>query len=591
MTNIVYGGIKPTAASTSRGPSVLKSAFAKSRWAVRSADAERQGRYERLAVPLVQTLDRKLSALETALSRFQWPADTSQGAPWSQARLTSPSGDDSPLAGRVAASLPTGQDVTRTYTYFSRGLDADADAGVDTDTDFSFSISQGGQTKTISVAALAGDTWGDILAATASAVNDSTLDVQAEVIEQPVAYRVLPTLGKTGSILALSVDPARSGQDVALGNGSGNLLLKLDMEATSTPAAPATLGRYSLTALSTAAPTTIVSDGFLPVETTTLTAGEHRLAWSLGPHAGTASVNVTSDMDWQDVLRATANAINGSTGLVRAEVVSTTVPTGLTGPLQPRMAEAVALSVSAADPKLGQRLGLSDENGMIAALGLNATAEPGADARLFVNGTDLTSATGHFRRDLGRLGLEVQDTFGEAIPLSVVEPMRALESGVLDIATAYNDLRAFLLANEDLLQPGLAATLRAPMAGNALGLEWLGVNEMTNKNVLMVDRTRFWTALGQNPDRAEALLAGANGLVPGLEAAAATLRAPNLADRLATPTLMADANAPWQGEFANDKAESLLDLVDNATESGQAWKRVLELGGTLLDTIDAKRRA
>ena len=426
-------------------------------------------------------------------------------------------------------------------------------------------------------------------------MNDSTLAVRAEVIEQPVAYRVLPTLGKTGSILALSVDPGRPGldvQEVDLRNGSGNLLLTLDMEAARTPLTPATEARHSLLARSTAVPTTMVSDGFLPVETTTLAAGDYDLGWTLGPHAGTASVSIDPDMDWEQVLRATANAVNGSTSLVRAEVVATTVPTGLTGPLQPRSAEALALAVSAVDPKQGQRLSLDDGGGLRAALGLEATAVPGSDTVLRVDGVDLTSATGHVRADLGRLDLEVHNVFGEALPLSVVEPMAAIESSVLDIATAYNDLRSFLLANQDLLQPGLAETLRAPVAGNALGLEWLGMEEMTAKDLLTVNQTRFWSALGENPDRAGALLADADtGLVPGLEAAASALRSPNLADRLVAPTLLADVDAPWRLEFANDKAGSLLGLVDNATESGLAWKRVLELGGTLLDTVDAKRRA
>lgn len=580
-------------ASSADGISRLSSAFAESRWAVRQADAERRGRYGRLASTVVQTLDTKLTTLETALSRFSWPSDT----PWSTdsnlalTRLLSPSGSDAPLSGYLSGTITAGDDAQRTYKYFSRGLDPNADAGLTEDITFTFTMTQGGTSKTISVDAQAGDDWGTILQATAQAVNDSVLAVQAEIIEQPVAYRAVPDLGKTGSILALSVDPGRTGQDVDLQNGWGNLLLRLDMEAARMPATAAGEARHSLVALSTAAPTTIVSDGFLPAQTTTLSAGEHTLAWTLGPHSGEVAVTIESGMDWEEVLGAMADAVNGSSDLLAAEVVETTVPTGLTDPFQPRAAQALALAVSAADPKRGHRLGLSDDDGVVAALGLDLTARPGSDALLRVDGTDRVSATGRVCADMGRLEMNVEQVFGEALPLSVIRAMGEIESAVLDVATAYNDLRSFLLANQDLLQPGLADTLRAPVSGNQ-GLEWLGVREMTSKDLLMVDQTRFWSALGSDSARARELLADSDGLMPGLEAAVAAIRSGDLADRLATPSLMADANAPWRSVFANETSQTLVDgLVDNATESGLAWKRVLELGGTLLDTIDAKRKA
>ncbi len=225
--------------------------------------------------PVLQGLDRKLGAFEDALASFKWPADK---APWFGSRLVTGNQD---AQGALDGVVRPTKDSTPSLKIASGGFNANARTGVAPGS-YSFNLSLGGYTATLGVDVASGDTWGDVLGRVRDAVNGSPLAARADVVYQNASYQLDPSLAGTGSILALSVNPAREAQDLSVADVSGSLLSQLGLKAADNPIGPAEDKQYQISVLQKAAPTAYTSTPVDPNASTTLALGRHDMAYAVG---------------------------------------------------------------------------------------------------------------------------------------------------------------------------------------------------------------------------------------------------------------------------------------------------------------------
>jgi len=205
--------------------------------------------------------------------------------------------------------------------------------------------------------------------------------------------------------------------------------------------------------------------------------------------------------------------------------------------------------------------------GLRDALGLNETANPGADAKLLVNQQPMASATGSFALDQGRLRVDLTGQFGENLPLRVTDSLGQIEDSVAEIAATYNVMRQILAVDPTIWANNFADKWRQPFLADPAGFDWLGFNETGKANELWIDGDAFAFALTSDPARAEGLLWASadkvDGLVPTWKGLAKDARAGSLDALMIAEPDPKDSAAPvfpWRGELENEKEERLLDL-------------------------------
>jgi len=376
------------------------------------------------ANPLLLALGRKLGDFENALASFVWPSKTDA---WFQSRLIL-GGDN--IKGKLAASVPRLGTASNPNKFYSKGADPGTPSGIAAG-DYAFSLGMGTAKETVNVSVGAKDTWGDVLGRVQAAVNAAPLPVQAGLIAQNTPFTAAPDLAATGSVLALSVNPARPDQAVTLADTSGNLLSALGVTATANPATPAArttyqvqgtqlaqpsrvnsatfdanapttlaLGRHNFAVnLSTGgasggAQTTYISKAYSPTAATTLAPGDYTFKYRFGEETRQLSVSVTAGMTWNDVLQAVAAGINGQSAWTST---STSKPVGSSSFSQPGLTATVessplpsattqgvfstgeVLRVATTAPFQGQDFSLFDgSGGLLSSVGLTAklTGQP-----------------------------------------------------------------------------------------------------------------------------------------------------------------------------------------------------------------------
>lgn len=351
-------------ASTSRlsqgsavlAPSPLERSALLSRVAWRFENAERQGRYHRLGNLVLETLDKRVSDLESATSKFSWPVG---GNSQRKARLITPANPETTIKDLLRAELRGTGDAQRYYKYFSRGRNAAGGTDLDGQ-DYRFAITQGGKTENVDVAIANGQNWGEVLDSVAQAINDTSLPVQAEVIRQTGPYQDLEFLPKTGSILAVTVNAGHKDQDVAFRDLDGLLTTRLELAPTEQPMTAPTIRLHNVASASPASASTYTSTPVNPVGDPGLTAGEHRLLFAVGDVSDTVAVTVDDSMDWEELLQNVANRINATSTELSARVLDGEMSSGQLAPLNQR---SIQLEVSLASPKRGDRLALSEYGG------------------------------------------------------------------------------------------------------------------------------------------------------------------------------------------------------------------------------------
>ena len=649
-----------------------------------------------LSVPVLQGVKNRLESLAQALNSFTWPTGTPA---WFQARAASSL--DGQAQGLFTATVRSTQDSSPLVKVISAGFQANQVTGISPGT-YGFNLSLGNYTEGLAVTVNQGDTWATVLSGVQNAVNNASLPVRADIVQNLSAFANNPDMAGVGSVLTLSVNPDLPDQDLRLADTSGHLLSQLRLSATSNPIGPAQEGQYWITGVQLAQPTSYTSEAVDPGAETSLSLGRHDLAFSLGNGAQTssyiskafdptqattlapgnysftstygqetrahqitigqgwtcgdvlravaadisgqyASVNpstyspsttcpqpgVTAQVDawpipsatqqgvntngqsltitgaagqnfaltdghggllatlglttkltgtaisfnvtagaqtpintWQEVMQSMTVAINGAQSSFTAQVTQTQVPS-FAVPGMILAQNAVALSLVQQDREIGQNLNLSDgASGVLAAMNITAKQTPGQDGVITANGRTQVSANNTFSLDRGRVLVQLENTFSQALPLQVTSGMDEMENSLGGITGAYNNLTSYIQANSDILNPGLSQTLDAPLRDQAQNLNWLGISASGKKGLLWTNLDRFWSAASAQPDRAQAALVGqANGLIPAWQGTVNNLLQSDPQTWLA-PQSGFQANQPvLTSEFELEQKHRLVNLL------------------------------
>ncbi len=553
--------IKISLTSEALAPDRLKPAAQQPGWSQRFASAFNAALYPRISGALAAELDQKAKALADCCRDFAWPGqDTLPGA-----RLIVA---DPGLDGRVDASLPAPGLAARYEKWFSRGFDPTAGAKV-TPGRYSFEMSLGDESEEATITV--GEDWsnGDLLDAVADAVNGSGLKAQAQVVRQASAGQRVADLLATGSALVMSVNPAQPDQNLTLRDTSGHLVSALDLTAAPAGGRQAETALYHLLGERTFQPSLFQSSVLDPNAAATLAPGAFSFNWSLGPDSGTASMNVDAGDTWRDVLDNLGLALSQDQERITARTDLVPRPAYVNG--QRVETEGVMLAVQAVSPKPGQRLLLSGADAAsetaLAALGLDSTAAPGSDAAMDVDADSLVRAPGSFDRDRGLVRMDLTDSFGEPLPLRVVEALGRLEKGLADAVNAYNDLRIFLKDNAANLEQGLDELWRDPVSENATDLQTMGLREAQDKQLLWLDADAFYAAMGSDSEAVRDLLTGEDGLFTRWTEASDQVRSAGAQALLAPPTAR-DNDILGQprpmDELQLEQTSRLVNILDDA---------------------------
>lgn len=518
---------------------------------------------------LADGLAARVRRLTDAVNAFRWPDSGSSAL---TARLTS---TDSGLHEAVSAIFP--QQATPYFRQYSRGFDKNANASDALSLDpgsYEFSLALGGETEDLALDLDPDWSMDELLNAVAERINDSSLPVQAELIEQNSPHQRATGQVATGLSLGLGVNPSYGSKDPVLRDTSGHLVAALKLRDNVAGSGQATLQSHSLEIQSAYSPTSFVSRSMDPGAAPSLKgigAGSYTFSYDYGPDSGSFSLDVNADDTWEDVLTRFANAAESAQDGFRVERtkqerLSDLLPAGQWGDLT---MTGVALEITATAPKLGQRLSLSGadqaSSAFLSTLGLNATAVPGADATLRIDGQTRTRAPGVFSLDQGRLLLEQNDS-AESGTLTVREAYEEISERIGEISVAYNDLRSFLLPNQGYFEDGLAQKWRAPLQVSPAALAETGLREWGKDQLLWFDHDAFFAALGAKPERVRSLLLDADqGLfTQWAERGAQTLARPAteaLARTSSLPEPFRPDLAP-RTETDLERRNRLLDLLD-----------------------------
>jgi len=446
---------------------------------------------------LSRIVERKLEALQEALDAFEWPETGSMA---SASKL---------LASKIETDLPVEEDRRRTQRYASKGYRPTHPAGLSAgEYEFTLTLGEDAEDFTISVE----DDWtnADLLQAVADAVNGSTLPANAEIVTQGAAQQKIKGLMAVGQALVVTVNQTLADQDLALKDASGHLIESLGLYTLDALEGDATQITYHVQGEQPYAPSTYLTNAFDPNEATTLSAGLHSIDYEIGELTGSVGFAVKEGDTWEDVLDALSNQFNSQAHITAETVAEQRVAELENGYV---LVDGAALRIQAKDAKAGWRLRLSGDD--LNALGLNATAAPGADGRLAINGATYVQTPGVFAADQGALRITLNGIFGDSLPLKVVSSLDNLQTLMTGVVEAYNDLRGTLVRNEDLLEPGYAEQWRDALAAESFGLKSIGLQEFGQKKEVWLNADAFYSALSSNPGRVRGLLdSGEKTLIP-----------------------------------------------------------------------------
>ncbi|WP_457571800.1 hypothetical protein [Desulfovulcanus sp.] len=586
--------------------------WASSIWNKKQEEVSARQSYKRLAQPLVRSLEQKLKAFEETLSKFDWPVDN---LPWHKSTLTRL---DPLLENKIKAVTP-GQ-IILPYKYFSRGFSPHTTCNIPTG-DYKFTLSLNGKSQTLTVSITEGQTNAEVLEAVKDAINESSLPVQAEIVHHYTPYQQLdsPSLGH---ILAISVNPPYAEQKLEIKDTKGLLLNKLGLYSVDGPISGARTTAYLLQGRRVASPSLFTSSAFaandeidweikkysfnikLNDETTEislfvvdkatwdeartlaqdqqalvkdtadweskvnqLTFGSSEIddntTWaSLISQISGQGLVVFTDSTYQDLLSGLVRYVNSSLSSIQADVNEREVPNFSLDQLL--FSPKLFLEFNLKEPKLGDRMYLEDGQGSpLELLGMKSTARPGSDAVLNINGQTRRAPANWFAEDKGRLTIELEDVFGQSLPLSIVQAMEEIHARLNEVIQAYNDLLEFLQKDKELFDEELISDWKKPVNDLETDLTWLGIQKTKEKGLLWISGDRFWQALGENKVRAKRILLDeGKGLIPKWEDMVSYMNKKGLESFLLPATAYVDHYPPWRKSLDNELKENLLDLFE-----------------------------
>lgn len=426
----------------------------------------------------------------------------------------------------LAYTVGAGGNADQPGTYISKAYDPTQATTVAAGT-YTFSSTYDGETRSHSVTIGSGWTWGDVLRTVGAEVNaqpawavtaSPTLSAPSTTYSQPgvsasVDYWPIPTAqqGVTTDGQSLTVRGDKA-DGFALSDTSGGLLSALGL--------------------------TKRLDG------------------------ATVSFNVGAGDTWRDVYNSAATALNGSQTHFSAQTETTRIPSTVT-PGKDLWHEGAYLSILQSGQRIGERVNLADgRTGALATMGIIGNQRPGQDGKILVNGREQVSENNTFSQDQGRVLITLEDTFGEALPLSVTSGMDQVQKSWSAITDAWNGLAKYLRNNADLLDHSLGAKLEAPLAAQAGNLRWLGVSSMGKSGQLWTNLDTFWNSLSADAQRSRATLWDKPaGLVPAWQQAVADIRGNSL-DGWLKPESSFDSLRPnLTSEFQLEQKHRLVKLL------------------------------
>lgn len=496
----------------------LKQVFPESYWEERFSRAQLKNRYERAAPSIAMDVQARVRSLSDALSAFKWPDD---GFGLRDARLVV---NDPELGDKVHGSIVHKDDVQRYYRYYSRGFSGESRPAIDNGI-YKFDVSLGSSKKNLEVEITSDMDNDAMLEAVSDAVNSSTLPVQARVIRQTAPGLNLDDLLGTGSALAFSVNTAyavtdenrgdstetlSAANELSFSDTNGHLVSHLNLYSTEKPLGTAREARYDLSGTVAGSPTQYLSKAFDVNAESSLTAGSYSIGYSIGSETGNMDFHVEDGDTWETVLGRINNAAGGTSSKITAELVDAKLPSPVYSGDDYYLIDGKAVSITAVDPKLGERLVLEPGSGL-EVLGLDVTSRPGTDSVMVINGNTEVRAPGEFAVDRGRVVIDLEENFGDTLPLRVVSAVEEMEKNVGLITDAYNDLRKTILPSEDLFRDGFADLWREPIEKNIVNLEWMGMREAEEDKVLWFDSDKFYDALIAEPETVRDVLEGGEG--------------------------------------------------------------------------------
>ncbi|KAF0234452.1 MAG: hypothetical protein FD177_833 [Desulfovibrionaceae bacterium] len=426
----------------------------------------------------------------------------------------------------LAYTVGSGGNADQPGTFISKAYDPTQATTIAAGT-YTFSSTYDGETRSHSVTIGSGWTWGDVLRTVGAEVNaqpawavtaSPTLSAPSTTYSQPgvsasVDYWPIPTAqqGVTTDGQSLSVRGDKA--DVfALSDTSGGLLSALGL--------------------------TKRLDGT------------------------TVSFNVGAGDTWRDVYNSAATALNGSQTHFSAQVETTRIPSTVT-PGKDLWHEGATLSIIQSGQRIGERVNLTDgRTGALATMGIIGNQRPGQDGKILVNGREQVSENNTFSQDQGRVLITLEDTFGEALPLSVTSGMDEVQKSWSAITDAWNGLARYLRNNADLLDHSFGAKLEAPLAAQAGNLRWLGVSSMGKSGQLWTNLDTFWSSLSADAQRSRATLWDKpSGLVPAWQQAVADIRGNSLDGWLKPESAFDSLRPNLTSEFQLEQKHRLVKLL------------------------------
>ena len=513
MAELTLDGTKLRIAESTEQSDSLQRVFPGSYWEERFNRAALKNKYELTAPSVAMEVQSKVKSLSETLASFRWP---DQGFPLSSGRLVV---NDPFLDKNISSLLIHKDNYQRYYRYYSRGFSGEAETSLGAGS-YKCDMALGASLKRLEVEVTEGMTNDEVLEAVRDAVNDSSLPVQARIFKQNAVGTNPDDLLGTGSALAFSVNTAyvvteeNRGEStqaldaanlLSFSDSSGHLISNLNLYATQKPIGPAEAGRYDLSNAVAGGPSQYLSKGFDINAETTLSAGDHSIAYTIGSESGNIDFYVEDGETWDTVLSRIANAAASTSSKFDAEVVDAKLVSPVYTGDDYYLIDGKALGITAVNPKLGERLEIVPGSGL-EVLGLNVTANPGGDARMTVNGYTEVRVPGEFALDRGRVTVELENGFGDSFPLRVVDAVTEMEKNVGLITDGYNDLRKSILPAEDLFREGFADLWRDPVTDNKVDLEWIGLKEVEKDKLLWFDSDVFYDALLAKPDEVRELL-------------------------------------------------------------------------------------
>ena len=435
--------------------------------------------------------------------------------------------------GRHDLAYASGLGQSEAATYISKVYDP-TQASTLAPGAYAFTATTDGETRAHSVTIGAGWTWGDVLRSVGAEINgqyaqvnqaDSTTvapsstfsqsGVSARVEAWPIPDATRQNIYTNGESLQVS---GQAQGNFSLADTSGGLLgaLGLTTQLTGTPVS------FTVEANDT------VNDAYVS------------LGVALGDAAG---------------LR------------LNADRMSRAIPSTVT-PGKDLYHQGLILSLVQQDQLIGQRQGLSDGSGgmlgntSLSGSGLNATANPGQDGAVIINGVTRVSENNTFSQDKGRVLFDVQENTGESLPLRVTEGMGQLERSLAQVTGAYNDLMGFIAKNADQLSATLKETLQKPLAERSGALAPFGVALTGRQGLAWTNLDQFWRGTYADTATAKALFADrAAGLVPAWNRAVDAVRAAGL-DGWLKPVSSFERNRPTlTSEFELEQKHRLVNLL------------------------------